>query len=252
MGGDAMGYTINYGRNRVMKRKSGKGRGMLGSLLIIGALLIRLFYPDFVQWIRTVMLKEEAVAAFAQDFSAAGLMNGDFCEADYVVSAADWHWTMFDALGGRYIPSDMMKYRNIADSDVYYSYCILFLGVKDGLKQHPHFLRFYTDPYSLPDGTQFDKMEVHIYNYDETLAGDDKCTIAVYFQTQNGGYWIDKRANDRSGYEAEKKQFTALAIDKLVEHFGENFRDKIEVSDLTTPATYHRYKSQLKILCRYL
>lgn len=75
-----MGYTINYGRNRVMKRKSGKGRGMLGSLLIIGALLIRLLYPDFVQWIRTVMLKEEAVAAFAQDFSAAGLMNGDFWE----------------------------------------------------------------------------------------------------------------------------------------------------------------------------
>lgn len=75
-----MGYTINYGRNRVMKMKSGKGRGMLGSLLIIGALLIRLFYPDFMQWIRTVMLKEEAVVAFAQDFSAAGLMDGDFWE----------------------------------------------------------------------------------------------------------------------------------------------------------------------------
>ena len=169
------------------------------------------------------------------------LKNGDFCEADYVVSAADWHWTMFDALGEKYIPSDLMKYKKIENSDVYYSYCILYLGVKDGMKNHPHFLRFYTDPYLLPDGTPFDKMEVHIYNYDETLAGDDRCTIAVYFQTQNGDYWIDKRANDRGGYEDIKKKFTALAIEKLVAHFGEEFRDKIEVSDLTTPASYHRY-----------
>lgn len=169
------------------------------------------------------------------------LKNGNLIDADYVVSAADWHWTMFDALGEKYVPSSQMTYKGIKNSDVFYSYCILYLGVKDGMKDTPHFMRFYTEPYSSPDGTQFDKMEVHLYNYDETLAGDDRCTIAVYFQTQNGDYWIDKRANNRSGYEAIKKDFTALAIEKLVEHFGEDFRDKIEVADLTTPATYHRY-----------
>lgn len=173
------------------------------------------------------------------------LKSGELIDADYVVSAADWHWTMFDALGEKYIPSSQLKYKEVAKSDVFYSYCILYLGVKDGMKEHPHFLRYYTDPYSLPDGTQFDKMEVHLYNYDETLAGDDRCTIAVYFQTQNGDYWIDKRANDRIGYEASKKEFTALAIQKLSEHFGNDFVDKIEVKDLTTPATYYRYTHNL-------
>ncbi len=169
------------------------------------------------------------------------LKSGESCDADYVVSAADWHWTMFDALGEKYVPLDEIKYKNIDNEDVYYSYCILYLGVKDGMKNHPHFLRYYTDLYSLPDGTLFDKMEVHLYNYDETLAGDDKCTIAVYFQTQNGDFWIDKRENDKAGYAEAKKHVTEMAIDKLVEHFGEEFRDLIEVADLTTPATYARY-----------
>jgi hypothetical protein len=77
-GGDAMSYKIKYDRKRVVKRKAEKGSGLLGSFLILVALLIRLLYPDFTQCIRNVMLKKEAVTAFAQDFSAAVQVDGNF------------------------------------------------------------------------------------------------------------------------------------------------------------------------------
>ncbi|MBP5365354.1 MAG: NAD(P)/FAD-dependent oxidoreductase [Bacteroidales bacterium] len=188
-------------------------------------------------------LKSEVRKVLTDNDKACGveLATGERTRADFVASAADWHWTIFDAIAPKYIPETLKPLRSPAKEQIFYSFCMLFLGINADLKSMPHFFRFPIEKITSPDGTEYDQLEVHIYNYDGELAPAGKTTASVNLQTREGEYWISLRHNDIDEYRRKKEELTELIISRLTQKLGADFTERIEVKDLTTPATYNRY-----------
>jgi phytoene dehydrogenase-like protein len=178
-----------------------------------------------------------------EDGTAKGLIvrNDVKHEADTIISAADWHYTVFDALEGKFVNQHMMDLKDLKKLEVFYSVVHLGFGINDELKDHPHFSRFPLDEaLVLPCGTIYDRLEVHVYNYDKTMAPKGKTAVVVSFYTKKGDWWINLRKNNRPEYRKVKKEFIEK-ISSLLQQRLNIPADKIEMSDMATPATVFRY-----------
>lgn len=172
--------------------------------------------------------------------------DGRIVRSDIVVSSTDWHFTMFDALEGKYADNTMIDLKNLQILEVYPSVMLLTLGVKEDFSEFPHFFRFpLKKEFCSPDGTAYKRLEVHIYNYDKTLAPEGKTVIAVSLYTKNGQFWIDLRNDDPEEYRRNKKLFADTLIHLLNEKI-QGLSESIEVIDLATPATFYRYTGNWK------
>lgn len=174
------------------------------------------------------------------------LAKGSEVQSDLILSAADWHFTLFDALDGKYANKKIWKLNNQKNLKVYYSLVIISLGIKRSFEGEPHFLRFPVEQDLLsPDGTTYSRIESHIYNYDPTLAPDGKTVVSISFYTGNADYWIDLRKSDRSGYQVTKMAFANKVIDIMERRFG-RIKEFIEEMDVATPASIFRHTNNWK------
>lgn len=166
--------------------------------------------------------------------------------SDYVVSAADWKFTVYDALEGKYINESITKLRNEETYKVFYSVFMVSIGIDIELNSIPHFFRFpVSDKIISPDGSEHDRLELHVYNYDETLAPKGKTSMTISFYTANGNYWIDLRNKDIQEYRKQKKEFADTIIALACKRVPE-LNNHIEIVDIATPATYFRYTNNWK------
>jgi phytoene dehydrogenase-like protein len=167
-------------------------------------------------------------------------------KADITISAADWHYTVFEALEGRYADQKMIDLKNAKSMEVYYSVVQLSFGIAKDLSHLPHFSRFpLPRPVLSPDGNSYDRMEVHLYHYDPTMAPAGKTAVVVSFYTLNRDFWIDMRHTDRKAYRAAKAALLEQVIPLLDERLG-GIKDLIEEVDIATPATLQRYTNSWK------
>lgn len=172
--------------------------------------------------------------------------NNKVHESDIIISCSDWKWTIYDALEGKYKNEKIDSLKNLEQLKVFYSVLQFSFGVNKDLSDQPHFSRFPIDtPILSPDGTEYNRLEVHIYNYDPTFAPKGKTSIAVNFYTENADFWIDLRKNDRPAYREAKKQMLERITEELDKRLG-GIKQYIEVSDFATPATYLRYTNNWK------
>jgi len=180
--------------------------------------------------------------------SATGILLEDGREiaSDITVSAADWYFTVFKALKGNFTNKKILDLRDGKSFQVYYSVINVSLGISRPLSDLPHFSRFPI-PKELvsPDGTIYTRMELHVYNYDPTLAPAGKTCVSVSFYTRKGEFWIDLYRNDRQKYEKAKSEFAEEVIDILEWKTG-RIKEFVEVIDVLTPATFHRYTNNWK------
>ncbi len=166
--------------------------------------------------------------------------------SDITISAADWNFTVFDALDGKYVTNEMLDLKNKKSLKVFYSVMQFCFGIAKDLSDVPHFSRIpLKEPLISPDGTEYNRFEVHVYNYDSSLAPEGKTAVTVSFYTTNQDFWIDARKDDRPKYRTAKTEFTIKVIDLLDERLGD-IKDKIEVIDVATPATFQRYTGNWK------
>ncbi len=169
------------------------------------------------------------------------LADGRETVADAVCSCADWRWTVGSALGGRYLSAAQALLLDAPKERFFYSYVRAHIGIAQDLSYLPHFCRLAVD-LTLPDGRHFDQMEVEINHFDTALAPQGKTTISVNFTTREGQWWINLRERDHSAYLDAKMRFIKMVVTTLTDKFkGEIDHAKIEVVDVATPATYHRY-----------
>ena len=63
--------------------------------------------------------------------------------------------------------------------------------------------------------------------------------------TENFEYWQDLRSRDKSGYRETKADIADRIIEILSRHF-EGLRENIDMIDVATPATFHRYTHNWK------
>jgi phytoene dehydrogenase-like protein len=174
------------------------------------------------------------------------LTDGTRISSGITISAADWHYTLFTALKGKYTNKKIQALNEQQDLEVYYSVFLLSLGISRSFKEMPHIQRFPLGKELVsPDGTSYSRMEMHCYNYDPTLAPEGKCVVTVKYYSRNGDYWIGLRGSDPEKYKRQKTAFAEEIIMILENKFG-GILNAIEETDIATPATYQRYTNNWK------
>ena len=166
--------------------------------------------------------------------------------ADVTVSSSDWYHTIFEMLEGKYANQQMIDLSNKKPLDVFYSMVQFSFGINADLSHFPHFFRFPLDEDLVsPDGTVYNRMEIHIYSYDPTMAPKGMTSVVVNFSTNNSSFWVEHRKKKRAVYRAIKDEFLQKVLPILDKKLG-GIKDKIEVIDVATPATIERYTNSWK------
>jgi len=161
--------------------------------------------------------------------------------SNITISTADWYYTIFNALEGKYINKTLLSLKKQEKLKTFFSVVMFSLGINKDLSDLPHFFRFPLETeITSPDGTKYKRFEVHIYNYDKTLAPEGKTLISICFYTNNGDFWINHRVKNIEKYKSLKLNFAETVFDILDEKVRIQKAD-IEMIDIATPATFLRY-----------
>lgn len=172
------------------------------------------------------------------------LENGETYFSDLIISAADGYYTIFKMLDGNFIDKKIQYvYKNFK---TFPSYLQVSLGVNCSLKKLPHYLKFALDkPLRIDEKTEYNYINVRIFNFDNTMAPEGKSSLYALFVTDNHTFWEYLRKNDKVRYQEEKDRIANEVIDILDKKFG-NIKANLEEIDVSTPATVIRYTNNWK------
>lgn len=193
-----------------------------------------------------VNYKSKVSKILTHDGRATGIRldNGSEYSADRIISAADGHFTLFEMLEGKFggekarIPYDEWP---IFPSLVYVS-----LGVNrkfDDIQQTVSGITFeLNEPVRIADSIR-ERLSVHIFNQDPTLAPQGKTVLSVMLKSDY--YFWKKLAEDRKQYVEKKEEIAAVIISLLEQRFP-GITQLVEVTDVATPLTFERYTGNWK------
>ena len=160
-------------------------------------------------------------------------------EADYVVSAADGHATIFDMLEGKFADDTIRNYYD--NYAIFPSFVQVSLGVARTFPEVPHSLVFpLAEPLKVDEKTTFDDLFLRTFNFDPTQAPKGKTVLTTMMPTADFDYWHNLRSQDREKYKSEKERIAWAVIEAVEKKFGD-VRDKVEAWDVSTPANVYRY-----------
>ena len=164
------------------------------------------------------------------------LTNGEIMTADYVVSCADGHATLFDMLGGQYLPQAYKKL--FADTRQYAlpTSAMVYLGVDADLSGEPHVLSLSLNPPLELAGRRRDFLQIINYSGKGDMAPAGKTVLCCFFEAD-----YDDWSDLRNVQYAEAKKRLAESCVALVEKRYPHLCRRIEVTDVVTPQTYVRY-----------
>ncbi len=188
-----------------------------------------------------IEFKSRVAKILVENNKAVGVQLEDGTErrADWVISAADGHATIFNMLGGKYI-DDTIK-QMYAKPNLFPPLLHVALGVKRTFDDIPSSIGGLNFPLKKPisiAGKDIPNMTVYIYNFDPSLAPKGKTTVIVYFNTDYD-YW-EKLNRDRPAYEAEKERICRDVITGLEQRFP-GLAAQVEMKSVATPMTWVRY-----------
>ena len=167
------------------------------------------------------------------------LTDGSEYTADYVISAADGHATIFEMLEGKYVDE---KIRKIYDNYKLFPPILLVgLGVDRKFDDIPAANGGISyplkDPITIGPNTA-NHLDLMIYNFDPSLAPEGKTVITTILPT-NYEYWKTLSAEPEQ-YKAEKERIGIEVIKRLEGRF-EGLGGQVEMADVATPITFERY-----------
>jgi phytoene dehydrogenase-like protein len=167
------------------------------------------------------------------------LVDGSEIRADYVISAADGHATIFDMLEGKFVDE---KIRKIYDTYKPFPAILLVgLGVNRKFDEIPAAHGGISFPFKEPiqiGPTTANHLDTMIYNFDPTLAPEGKTLLTAILPTTYT-YWKELSAEPEQ-YKAEKERIGLEVIQRLEERFA-GISAQVEMADVATPMTFERY-----------
>jgi phytoene dehydrogenase-like protein len=172
------------------------------------------------------------------------LADGTSVMADWVISAADGHATIFDLLGGKYLNPGVAK--AYEEMETFPSYLQVCLGVAMDLSEQPPMATMLLNPPLVVDpGTDLHQLSFRFFNFDPTFAPAGKTAVTCFLPTSNFSYWTDLRRSNPAGYRDEKHRVAEAVIGILAARLP-SVRPAIEVVDVSTPASVIRYTGNWK------
>ena len=176
-----------------------------------------------------------------EDDRAVGVRLDDGSEhrANYVISAADGHATVFDMLKGRYVNEKIRGYYR--DLPIFPPLVYVSLGLNRSFDTIPAAATGLSFPLKEPltiGAKHVDRLGVRVHDFDPGLAPDGKTFVRVMFPAEYA--WWERLRNDPAAYQAEKKHIADSVIAGLDAKFP-GLAAAVEMCDVATPLTFHRY-----------
>lgn len=166
------------------------------------------------------------------------LAGGETIPADWVISAADGHATIYELLGGRY--ADTATDRIYETLKPFPSFLQVSLGVARDLSEQPGYVtRILDAPLAIDPATQLSQVSFRLFHFDPTFAAPGKTALTCFLPTYNFEYWLALQQSDPAQYQAEKRRVVEAVIG-ILEHMIPGVRRVVEVIDVSTPATVIR------------
>lgn len=189
--------------------------------------------------------KSRVIKILTENGRATGIRLEDGSEhrADYVISAADGHATIFDMLEGQFIDDTIRGY---------YENLIPFpplvhiaLGVNRSFPEMPPSAGLALELTSplIVGGVEHNFLNVQISNFDPGAAPEGKSVLLLLLVTDYE-YWRRLRENDEQ-YKAEKESLAEKVISILDKRFP-GLAAQVEMHDVATPTTFVRYTGNWK------
>lgn len=190
--------------------------------------------------------KKRVTGIITENGIAKGIRLEDGTEqmADRVISAADGYSTIFSMLEGNF--GDKKTLEPYEKWPVFPSLIFISLGVKRTFSELPRLVSGFT--FHLRERVVIgekvrDKLSVHVYNHDPSMAPEGCTTITVMMGTDYE-YWKGL-AQDRKAYLLKKEEIGQTVIRLLNERFP-GISSQVEVIDIATPLTFERYTGNWK------
>ncbi|MDR2359007.1 MAG: FAD-dependent oxidoreductase [Prevotellaceae bacterium] len=164
----------------------------------------------------------------------------DEIPADYILPAIDAHSLLYRLLGGRYKSAYFEKRFNHPDKYIISAVTHIALGVHADLSGYPHHLCIEPPQPFVLNGTNITQLNVKTYNHDPAFATGGRSLITVLLRDAHFDYWktLKERASD--AYQREKERLGAWVVRHLSPVFPP-LEDRLEMIDIATPLTFHRY-----------
>jgi phytoene dehydrogenase-like protein len=167
------------------------------------------------------------------------LTDGSEHRAGRVISAADGHATLFEMLDPKYV--DAESRRPYEEWPIYPPVLYVGVGVNRSFADEPRAITGINIPLRRP--TELgeavrDRMFVHIFNQDPTLAPEGKTTLVVQ-EFSDHAYWKEL-AEDKAAYDEKKDQVARTVVELLEQRFP-GISSQVEMVDVATPLTFERY-----------
>jgi phytoene dehydrogenase-like protein len=107
------------------------------------------------------------------------------------------------------------------------------------MSQEPQALTwFLPEPVTITNRT-LDRINIEIYNFDDTLAPEGKTVVKVMLSADYG-YWKGLLDDDQAKYDHEKQRIAAEVL-KLLEQRFPGISAQVEMTDVATPITTERF-----------
>jgi phytoene dehydrogenase-like protein len=172
------------------------------------------------------------------------LEDGTEYNANRVISAADGKSTIFSMLDKKY--GTAKTFEPYEKWPLFPSLIFVSLGVNRTFEDVPKTVSGFTFPLKQPaeigDALR-DKLSIHIYNQDSTMAPAGKTVITVMLDSDYE-YWKNL-ARNRKEYLNKKEEIGRTVVELLEERFP-GITPLVEVIDVATPITFERYTGNWK------
>lgn len=172
------------------------------------------------------------------------LSDGSLFYADYIVSAADGHTTLSDMLKGEY--TDEHTRRRYEELKPFPPLLLAAFGVDHPFEEIPSSVAGIDFPLHRPleiGNRKIHRLNFQVYNFDPTLAPAGKTTLTTMIEADYD-HW-EALYQDREKYEAAKQKVLQQLI-RALEERSPGIAGKIEMSDLSTPATFYHYTGNFR------
>ncbi|MBN1413808.1 MAG: NAD(P)/FAD-dependent oxidoreductase [Bacteroidales bacterium] len=163
------------------------------------------------------------------------LTDGTVYHADYIISAADGHATLFDMLEGKYLTPELR--RAYSTWDLYDPFVQVAFGVNDRIRSKAVTTAYIKDIFTI--GNLEIRHGYSIMNQsmnDPTLAPEGKTSLVLRFDSA----WEDWENIGAEDYKRLKDLFKDKGIKLLEKHYP-GITCNIEVIDVATPKTNVKY-----------
>lgn len=169
--------------------------------------------------------------------------NGKEYNAGYIVSAADGYDTIYRMLKGKYTtPLIEEAYSKWA---LFPGTCQVSIGVARDFNNEPPNINFILKNKIIVDPKSgATRISVQIFNFDPTMAPKGKTALTLMIPADYE-YWAGLRKVNRREYDKQKERIALEVVEALNARFP-GLKERVEVVDFATPATYERYNNEWK------